>query len=1030
MRREVQYQCSDTALVRAARYARLELPPLPDVSGDSSDQVRHWHRWLQEVWGREEISEVVEQASPGFARHLDALCASTDLRARQVRRTLVSFVRYLQRITGRATPNGLFAGIAPVAFGQSGEVRTGPWHRAVASADATWLTEVIERLERCPDLMRRLPVVASNTPFVRGDRLIVPYPPRSRGRGRPTAEVSLRFTSAVQAALDSARAPVPYELLVDKVQAAFPHVPAGRIRGLITNLVLNGALINSLHAASATLDPLDHLVRQLEAVDAGELRSVADMVDDLRAVRDGVRQHNQALAPADGRRLRRALHEKMTAVAVADRPLAVDLRLDCSLVLPREIAREAEKAATALARLTPAPFGTPGWKDFHVRFFERYGIGSLVRLRDVTDPDVGLGFPAGYLDSDSEPREGVTMRDQRLLALAQAAALDGREEILLDEELLTELHVGEQDDMQVPPHLELNLQIEAATVDDLCRGDFTLWSVHPSRGIGTITGRFLTLLPPEARAAATASVAQIPANTPGAVPVQLSFPPLNREDATVIRVPELLPSVLSVAEHRSSDERTIDLDDLVVGCDRRRLYLASLSRQRLVEPHVLHALDLRAHTPPLVRFLAEISRAQSAVVTEFAWGVATALPYLPRVRYGRTVLAPARWRLDASDLPGLPASWTEWHAAVKEWRARRRVPETLALAEGDQFLPLHLETSAHRAILRSHLSRSETAVLTETSTNGNWFDGRAHEIVLPMTAARPAQWPAVPPVTEDRVLSRDHGHLPGARGWLLAQIYGHPERQAEILSRHLPDLLARWKTPPQWWFMRYRDPHPHLRLRIAVPDDADAGAAAAHVSEWAAGLRRAGLVSDLKFATTYPETGRWGTGPLMGLAEDVFAADSRTLAVQLAQTWRPGPQVMAAANFVSITTAFTGSVPGAMEWLTRYGQIRDPRPCDRQVLNDTIRLADPADDWAALRSHIGGEAIAAAWADRDQAIARYRSRLSNAALDPDLVLDSLLHAHHIRAVGIDKADERMCVRLARAAARAWQHRGGHDHGTA
>ncbi|MEU1533897.1 hypothetical protein [Streptomyces fagopyri] len=37
-------------------------------------------------------------------------------------------------------------------------------------------------------------------------------------------------------------------------------------------------------------------------------------------------------------------------------------------------------------------------------------------------------------------------------------------------------------------------------------------------------------------------------------------------------------------------------------------------------------------------------------------------------------------------------------------------------------------------------------------------------------------------------------------------------------------------------------------------------------------------------------------------------------------------------------------------------------------------------------------------------------------IDPDLVLDSLLHAHHIRAAGNDKDDERMCVRLAHAAA--------------
>ncbi|MGC5042479.1 lantibiotic dehydratase [Streptomyces albidoflavus] len=1032
-RYEVLYQCADAALVRAARYTQLPLPPWPDVIGDSADQLQQWQTWLRAVWVLDGVSEAVELASPALARHLRELStASTGVQARQVRRTLISMIRYVQRLTGRSTPNGLFAGVAAATFGGQLEAHWGQWHRAVARADAGWITAVIRRLEACPELLRRLPVVASNTLFVRGDRLIVPYPAQSGSAGRPTAEVSLRFTSAVRATLDAARSPIPHDLLVDKVRAEFPKAPEQRVRDLVTSLIGNGALVSSLHAPSTVLDPLDHLVRQLDDVDAGELLAVAELLTDLRATRDALTQHNQALTPTDGRRLRRALHRKMTAVAAADHPLAVDLRVDCSLTLPSQVAREAERAATVLARLTPAPFGTPGWKDYHTRFFERYGIGSLVPVRDVTDSDVGLGFPAGYMDSDPETRDALTDRERRLLALAQAAALDGRDEICLDEKLIAALQVGDQDSMQVPPHMEISFRIEAASADALNRGDFTLCAIRPSRAIGTTTGRFLGLLGPEDRAKTAALLEQLPVNAPGALPVQLSFDPLNRENANVTRVPEVLPAVISIGEHRTADERTIDLDDLAVGCDRRRLYLVSLSRKSLVEPHVVHALDLRAHTPPMARFLAEISRSQAAVVTDFAWGAAVTLPYLPRVRCGRAVLAPARWLLHTTDLPDARASWDEWHAAVDRWRTQRRVPAAVALTEGDQALPLDLSESAHRAVLRTHLATAETAVLTETPSNGGgwWFDGRAHEIVASMTATRPPTWPTVAPVTADRVLTRDHGHLPGSRPWLLAKLYGHHERQAEVLSQHLPDLLAQWETPPTWWFMRYRDPRPHLRLRIAVPEPTDVGQVIAQISDWSARLRRAGLLNDMQFATTYPETGRWGTGPLMALAEDVFAADSRALVVQFAQADRPHARVMATANFVSLATAFTGSVSEAMAWLTTYGKITDPRPLDRQVLAQAVRLADPTDDWAALRDHAGGPAITAAWVERDQVISRYRSRLHESDLDPHLVLDSLLHAHHIRAVGIDKDDERICVRLARAAALAWTARRENHDGTA
>ncbi|MFD6863388.1 lantibiotic dehydratase [Streptomyces diastaticus] len=1019
------YRCADTALVRAARSSRLPLPAWPDLTDDTPDCEVRWQTWLRDVWSLSEAADSIEQASPLLAQQVQTLCSVASPETRQLRRAVVSVMRYLLRMTGRATPNGLFAGIAPASFGERPGWSWGEWHRPVIRADGDWIADQVARLEADPQLLRHLHVMANNTIFVRGDRLIVPYPPRScRTDGSPAAEVSLRYTSAVRIAVDATASPVPVHAVVALMRSEFPDVPADRVEGLVSSLVERGVLISSLHAPSATLDALDHLVEQAEAAAAP---SATDLVADLRTVRDAIARHNQVLAPADGRRLRTALRRKMTALSsVKAQPFTLDLRMDCSLTLPPQVAREAEQAATVLARLSAYPFGTPAWKDFHNRFFERYGINSLVPVRDLVDPDVGLGFPVGYRDAQPEQGEALTAREQRLLSLAQAAVLDGRDEIRLDEDLIRTLTVGDRNAPQVPAHTELRFRIRAASQEALESGDFVLHGIAPSRGIGTTIGRSLGLLAPDDQARVAVMLEELPVNTPGAVPTQVSFTPLDRGDTNVTRVTELLPAVISLAEHRPVDARTIPLDDLAVGCDRRRLYLVSLSRACLLDPMTLHALDLRGHTPPLARFLTEISRAQTAVLTVFPWASATALPYLPRVRYGRAILSPARWRLDRSELPDRRASWGEWHKAADEWRARRRVPDEVALAEGDQLLPLDLSERAHLALLRAHLDTHESVILTEAESEEGWFDGRSHELIAPMTAVRPPQWPAVPPVTADQLVTRDHGHLPGAASWLLVKLYGHVERQPEILADHLPALLGQWNEPPTWWYMRYRDPRWHLRLRIAVPSEQDFALTAQRVSAWANGLRRAGLLTDMQFATSYPETGRWGPGPLMSLAEDVFAADSRALAVQFAQSSRPYQQVLAAANFVSVAAAFTGSTAAGMNWLIAHSRITDPRPMDRTVRGQALRLADPAGGWAALRAAPGGDAIASAWGERDAALARYRQKLDAfGGIDLDLVLDSLLHAHHIRAAGIDKDDERMCVRLAHAAAMAWTHRGDH-----
>ncbi len=1019
------YRCADTALVRATRSSRLRLPAWPDLTDDTPDCEVRWQTWLRDVWSLSEAADSIEQASPLLAQQVQTLCSVASPETRQLRRAVVSVMRYLLRMTGRATPNGLFAGIASASFGERPGWSWGEWHRPVIRADGDWIADLVARLEADPELLRHLHVMANNTIFVRGDRLIVPYPPRScRTDGSPAAEVSLRYTSAVRIAVDATVSPVPVHAVVTLMRSEFPDVPADRVEGLVSSLVERGVLISSLHAPSATLDALDHLVEQAEAAAAS---SATDLVADLRTVRDAIARNNQVLAPADGRRLRTALRRKMTALSsVKAQPFTLDLRMDCSLTLPPQVAREAEQAATVLARLSAYPFGTPAWKDFHNRFFERYGINSLVPVRDLVDPDVGLGFPVGYRDAQPEQGEALTAREQRLLSLAQAAVLDGRDEIRLDEDLIRTLTVGDRNAPQVPAHTELRFRIRAASQEALESGDFVLHGIAPSRGIGTTIGRSLGLLASDDQARVAVMLEELPVNTPGAVPTQVSFTPLDRGDTNVTRVTELLPAVISLAEHRPVDARTIPLDDLAVGCDRRRLYLVSLSRACLLDPMTLHALDLRGHTPPLARFLTEISRSQTAVLTVFPWASATALPYLPRVRYGRAILSPARWRLDRSELPDHRVPWEEWHKAADEWRTRRRVPDEVALAEGDRLLPLDLSEGAHLALLRAHLDTHESAALTEAESDGGWFDGRAHEIIAPMTAVRPPQWPTVPPVTADQLVTRDHGRLPGTASWLLVKLYGHVERQPEILADHLPALLGQWNEPPTWWYMRYRDPRWHLRLRISVPSEQDFALTAQRVSAWASGLRRTGLLTDMQFATSYPETGRWGAGPLMSLAEDVFAADSRSLAVQFAQSTRPHRQVLAAANFVSLAAAFTGSTAAGMNWLLIHGRITDPRLMDRTVRGQALRLADPADGWAALRAAPGGDAIASAWSERDAALARYRQKLDAfGGIDPDVVLDSLLHAHHIRAAGIDKDDERMCVRLAHAAAMAWTHRGDH-----
>lgn len=786
-------------------------------------------------------------------------------------------------------PFGLFAGVATAEFGPQARADWGEEHVAVGRAGAEWLAALVARLESCPDLLERLPIVINNTVTYRGDRLIVPFQPDVQNDRTRAVEASLALTGPVRTVLAATRLPIRFGTLVDKLQAEFPEAGPEKARQLLAELIRRRVLITGLHAPSTETDALGYLVGQLDAIDAGSLAPVAETVRELHAIRAGLEE-----CATHGRRDSVAARMRDLVPGLRRHPVALDLRLDARLVLPEAVAREIERAALVLPRLSIRPYGTAAWKEYHQRFYERYGIGTMVSLKEAV-ADSGTGYPDGYPGAPASTRQPrVSGRDDALVRLAQAAALDGRDEVILTDEQIEALDVG-PDEPRLPPHLEIGVRVHAANLEELQRGRFRLEIVSVSRGVGVSTGRFLSVLAPADRDALGAELADLPAADGNTVPAQLSFPPLLPESAHVTRAPQVLPTVISLQEHRVPQDTVLTPEDLAVGCDGRRMYLAVPERGHRVEVVGMHALNLRTHTPPLVRFLTELSRAQCAQVTVFDWGAAAAMPFLPRLRYGRTVLAPARWRLEASELPGHARPRTEWDAVLSDWRARRRPPRRVHLVEDDRRLFLDLDEAGHRALLRRHLDRTRLAVLVEAPEPDayGWCGGRAHEVVVPLKATRPSTWPPLPAPSRARALSADQMQTPASSSVLLAALYGDPRRQDVLLSRHLPGLLEQLGSPP-WWFIRFRDPDQHLRVRIALPDPEAFADTARTVSAWADELRSIGLLADLRYPTSYREMGRWGSGTAWEAAEQVFRADSRTILAQLTQPQRPGQRTLVA----------------------------------------------------------------------------------------------------------------------------------------
>lgn len=1023
----------DAALARMSAVSVSELDdlPLPDLAGGTTNDVQQWCRWLDTVWAHETIAQAIELASPVLAARVRELRAGHLAVPHQARRVVMSVLRYVLRISSRATPFGLFAGVAPVRFGPLLVITNGDDHHAVARIDSEWLANVITRLERCPELLRRVPVVVNNLAFVRDERLVIPFnqQPAEPDRTAP-AEVTVRHTRAVATVLRAAGSPISVDDLAGKLIAAFPETPVPVIEGMLAELVTHRVLVTSLRPPMTTTDPLGHLMTALTAASADEVREVTPLLQQLRDVDAELTWHNRCRPPTTAQAVRTAAARRLTTIAPAEQPLTVDLQLDCGMVLPPTVAGEVEAAASVLARLTPHPYGPPAWVDYHARFLERYGIGALVPVRDIVDPDTGLGFPAGYRDSRIPmPITGLTERDTKLMALAQNAALDCTREVVLDDQAITDLMVDGAATIRPQPHTELCVRLHAPTRDATTRGQFDLAVVGVSRAAGTMTGRFLDLLEPPDRDRMTGAYAHLPTANDGALLAQVSGPPLYLRTENIARTSTVLPNTISLGEHPHDGDANavihrLPVHDLAVGGDAHRLYLISVSRRQLVEPTVFSAVEFTRRAHPLLRFLCEISTGRLGMCVPFSWGAAARLPFLPRLRYRRTILSSARWTLTAADLPRRDVPSRQWTDSFALWRRRFHVPRDAYLGD-DRGLRLDLDESAHLHLLRSDVSRTGQLVLHEAPDTAafGWLDGRAHEIVIPLIATQPAR-PAVSQRSLPlHLIDAGQSHLPGSGEWLFVKLYGHPDRHNTILATHLPDLLSQMDGSPEWWFLRYRDPDDHLRLRFRLRTPEGFSQIAQRVNSWAANLRRRGLIGRVQFDTYYPETGRFGDGVAMATAETVFAADSAAAIAQLTHTNTARRDAVTAASLVDLAMSFTGSIADGTRWLIDHVEKISTPALSRDLRDHAFHLADPRGQWAALRAESGGVDIAAAWTRRRQALATYRETLIRTSdVISESVLSALLHLHCIRMNGIAPETERACHRLARAAALTWRAR--------
>ncbi|SDR21668.1 lantibiotic dehydratase [Thermostaphylospora chromogena] len=926
--------------------------------------------------------EAVWVASPSLARLYEQYTADPSAVPDKRRRRLTdALARYEIRARTRPTPFGLFSGVGAVSWGERLDLRVGPREefRRFARLEFTQVQALVRDLEREQTHRGELTLYANPAMHRHAGRVFL-YHRDLHGTKSSGETLSVRFTPPLEAVVEWAREPIAYTVLLDKLLARHPDVPTEVLRDFLDELIDQGLLLSTLRPTMADADPLGRLVAEL-----GERSSPA--AQRARRIAAAVAAYRAEPLGAGAGQLRELLAELGDGVD-RERCVQVDMSVPISGTLPAELAEAARRALDALFRLSPLETTPAHLASYAEEFAERYGERE-VPILELLDEHIGLGPPAGY----ANPRPAASRRVAAaspphagfLRTLAARAQASGALEVELTGEELARL---DPPSGHHPPSVDMFLLL-ARTGDDWLA---VLSPVGTGIPAGRAFGRFWHLDERLADHVRRCARHEAEAETDALI-ADIGYAHPDGHVSNLMLVPRAHAAEITLGATPADFGRHLPLSDIVVGLAGGRLYARSRTLGRRVLVRSAHMVT-PLNAPNAVRLLMELSE-QGMWRPAWDWGELAGRPALPRVRVGRIVLAPARWRL-----PERPDGTPDPDADLERWCAEWSVPRYVYAGQFDNRLLLDLASDSGRELLRQQMRKGveavEEALPGPEHAAARGHDGSAYmaEVVISLLADRPRPTPA-PPVRDDTVYPTAARLVPPGRDWWYFKLYGPSSLQNTVLRR-LGERLDE-----EWFFVRYADPQPHLRIRVRAR-----GASPFPVM---ADLLDQGLVADVRLAVYDRELERYGGVTAMEESERVFCAETHSIIRLLSLTGRgrrdrPGAEADAQdLAALSIDTLLTGLGLSRPERVAVYRSMRDGYAeefaddpgLDRKRLNREVNERK-----RRLRALLHGD-------PPDEDVRRWRAEFSAVLADvgsaPPAV-PSLVHMHANR-LGLTRSEE-------------------------
>jgi len=270
-----------------------------------------------------------------------------------------------------------------------------------------------------------------------------------------------------------------------------------------------------------------------------------------------------------------------------------------------------------------------------------------------------------------------------------------------------------------------------------------------------------------------------------------------------------------------SFEKQLRPDDLVLSVRRGELILESVSKDKRVIPRLPTAYNYGNNQLSLFQLLCDMQ--YQSLQTDIHFDLENFFPglnYYPRVIFGKTILAMAKWRFEEKEILALiNKTGGDVMTKIKSFKLTYKLPKRVCLTFSDQQLVFNLSNLEEAVFFLSCLKGNKSILLTEYLLPGRNVKVGDKPMASQFVAFLKHEEKIYNEVKKEfRITTETKSRIfMLGSNWLYLKIYCAPQTANEVLNKIVDPLIWSDRSKVvRWFFIRYQDPDFHLRLRINI----------------------------------------------------------------------------------------------------------------------------------------------------------------------------------------------------------------------